>query len=43
VIGYARQLDPDLRLSNLKRRVGPLLPDRFAKYAAALQLAGVPD
>jgi hypothetical protein len=32
-----------LRLANLKARIGPLLPERFATYAAALRLAGVPD
>ncbi|WP_342727605.1 adenylate/guanylate cyclase domain-containing protein [Bradyrhizobium sp. B097] len=39
----ALQLDPDLSLSNLKSRIGPLLPERFAKYAEALRQAGVPD
>ncbi|MFB9269063.1 adenylate/guanylate cyclase domain-containing protein [Bradyrhizobium erythrophlei] len=39
----ALQLDPDLSLSNLSSRIGPLLPERFAKYAEALRQAGVPD
>jgi len=39
----ALRIDPSLSLSNLKARIGPLLPDRFAKYAAALRQAGVPD
>jgi tetratricopeptide (TPR) repeat protein len=39
----ALRIDPTLSLSNLKQRIGPLLPDRFAKYAEALSHAGVPD
>ena len=39
----ARQLDPGLRLSNLKDRVGPLRAQDFAKYAEALRLAGLPE
>jgi hypothetical protein len=39
----ALQLDPDLRISTLKTRIGPLRPDRFARYSEALSKAGVPD
>jgi len=42
-IARARQLDPGLRFSNLKDRVGPLRGQDFAKYAEALRLAGLPD
>jgi TolB-like protein len=38
----ALEIDPTFRLSNLKARIGPLLPDRFAKYAEALRRSGVP-
>lgn len=37
------QLDPDLRLSNLKHRVGQIRPDYFARYVEALRLAGLPE
>jgi TolB-like protein/class 3 adenylate cyclase/tetratricopeptide (TPR) repeat protein len=39
----ALQLDPDLRVSTLRKRIAPLAPDRFAKYAKALRKAGVPE
>jgi len=42
-IARALQLDSDLRLSNLKDRVGPIRPEYFAKYLAALQKAGLPE
>jgi tetratricopeptide (TPR) repeat protein len=38
----ALEIDPTFSLSNLKARIGPLLPDRFAKYAEALRQSGVP-
>ena len=37
------QLDPNLRISNLKDRVGPYRPDDFARYLGALRLAGLPE
>jgi TolB-like protein len=39
----ALRIDPTFTLSSLTARIGPLLPDRFAKYAEALRQAGVPD
>jgi TolB-like protein len=42
-VARALQLDPELRISNLNRRIGPLAPDRFGKYAEALRMAGVPE
>ena len=39
----ALRLDPDLRLSNLEERAGPLQPDDFNKYRDALRLAGLPE
>ena len=37
------QLDPAVRISNLKDRVSPLRPEDFAKYADALRKAGLPE
>jgi adenylate cyclase len=37
------QLDPALRISNLKDRISPLRPEDFAKYADALRKAGLPE
>jgi TolB-like protein len=37
------QLDPDLRLANLKDRVGQIRPDYSAKYVDALRQAGLPE
>jgi TolB-like protein/class 3 adenylate cyclase len=37
------QLDPALRISNLKDRISPLRPEDFAKYADALRMAGLPE
>ena len=37
------QLDPAVRISNLKDRISPLRPEDFAKYADALRKAGLPD
>ena len=36
-------LDPELRISNLKDRISPLKSEDFAKYADALRKAGVPE
>ena len=42
-IARARQLDPELRVSNLKDRIGPLRPEAFPKYVEALRKAGLPE
>ncbi|MDX8495976.1 BTAD domain-containing putative transcriptional regulator [Mesorhizobium sp. VK22B] len=42
-IARSRQLDPELTLSNLKHRVGPIRPAYFTKYFEALRLAGLPE
>jgi len=42
-IGRALQLDPNLRISNLKDRIGPMRPEDFAKYVDALRKAGLPE
>ena len=42
-IARGRALDPGMRISNLKDRVGPFQPEDFARYADALRLAGVPE
>jgi tetratricopeptide (TPR) repeat protein len=39
----ARELDPDLRISNLKDRIGPYRPDDFARFAEGMRLAGLPE
>jgi hypothetical protein len=39
----ALQLDPDMRVSNLKDRLMVLRPEHFAKYADALRKAGLPE
>ena len=38
-----RQIDPTLRISNLKDRVGAWLPEDLARYAEALRMAGLPE
>ena len=39
-----RQLDPELRVSNLKDRIGWFRrPEDFAKYADGLRKAGLPE
>ncbi len=43
VIARGRALDPDLRISNLKDRVGPFHPEDFLRYAEALRMAGMPE
>jgi TolB-like protein len=40
-LARARELDPDLRISNLKDRVGPYRPDDFARFAEGMRLAGL--
>jgi Flp pilus assembly protein TadD len=42
-IARALQLDPELRLSNLKDRIGWHAPDDFAKLVEALRKAGLPE
>ena len=42
-IARGRELDPGMRISNLKDRVGPFHPEDFARYAGALRLAGLPE
>ena len=37
------QVDPALRISNLKDRISPLQPKDLAKYADALRKAGLPE
>jgi adenylate cyclase len=39
----ALELDPDLRLSNVKDRFGPMRPDGFAMYEEGLRKAGLPE
>jgi TolB-like protein len=36
-------LDPGMRISNLKDRIGPFHPEDFARYAEALRMAGLPE
>ena len=43
VMSRIRQLDPALRISNLKDRISPLQPEDFAKYADGLRNAGLPE
>jgi tetratricopeptide (TPR) repeat protein len=40
-VARACQLDPDLRISNLRNRVGPYRPGDFARFAEGLRLAGL--
>jgi len=42
-IARALHLDPDLRISNLRDRVGQIRREYFEKYAEALRLAGLPE
>jgi TolB-like protein len=42
-IARALHLDPELRISNLKDRVGQIRPEYFATYVEALRLAGLPE
>jgi tetratricopeptide (TPR) repeat protein len=43
VVGRILNLDPALRISNLKDRISPLKSEDFTKYADALRKAGVPE
>jgi len=42
-IARGRALDPGMRISNLKDRIGPFHPEDFARYVEALRLAGLPE
>jgi tetratricopeptide (TPR) repeat protein len=42
-VARALQLDPDLRISNLKDRMGPRRAEDFAKYVEAMRKAGLPE
>ena len=42
-LARVRRLDPELRLSNLKNRVGPYRPKDFARFAEGMRLAGLPE
>jgi TolB-like protein/Tfp pilus assembly protein PilF len=42
-ITQARRLDPDLRLSNLKDRIGPFRPTDYVRFVEGLRLAGLPE
>ena len=37
------ELDPAMRISNLKDRISPLRPEDFVKYSDGLRKAGLPD
>jgi hypothetical protein len=37
------ELDPVVRISNLKDRISPLRPEDFAKYTDGLRKAGLPE
>jgi Flp pilus assembly protein TadD len=40
-LGLARELDPGMRIANLKYRVGPFRAEDFGKYEGGLRLAGL--
>ncbi len=42
-LARALHLDPGLRISNLKDRVGPYRPDDFIRFAEGMRLAGLPE
>jgi tetratricopeptide (TPR) repeat protein len=42
-VARARQLDPEMRISNLKDRIGPFRPDDFNHLIDALRKAGLPE
>jgi hypothetical protein len=42
-VARALQLDPEMRISNLKDRIGPFRPKDFATYVDALRRAGLPE
>ena len=43
VIRHLLELDPALRISNLRERISPLQPEDFAKYVEGLRKAGLPE
>jgi TolB-like protein/class 3 adenylate cyclase/tetratricopeptide (TPR) repeat protein len=43
IISRVLQMDPAIRISNLKDRISPLQPEDFAKYAEGLRKAGLPE
>ena len=42
-MGHLLEVDPALRVSNLKDRISPLQPEDFAKYVEGLRKAGLPE
>jgi TolB-like protein/tetratricopeptide (TPR) repeat protein len=42
-LARACDLDPGLRISNLKDRIGPYRPDDFSRFAEGMRLAGLPE
>ena len=38
-----RQIDPELRISNVKYVIGPFREEDFAKWADGLRKAGLPE
>jgi tetratricopeptide (TPR) repeat protein len=42
-LARARQLDPEMRISNLKDRIGSFQPEDFTNYIDALRQAGLPE
>ena len=42
-LARACDLDPELRISNLKDRVGPYRPDDFIRFVEGMRLAGLPE
>jgi TolB-like protein/class 3 adenylate cyclase len=42
-IARALQLDPELRISNLKDRIGPMRTEAFPGYVEAMRMAGLPE
>jgi tetratricopeptide (TPR) repeat protein len=42
-LARVRRLDPGLRLSNLKDRVGPYRPEDLARFTEGMRLAGLPE
>ena len=41
-LARVRRLDPELRISNLKYRVGPYRPEDFARFSEGMRMAGLP-
>jgi len=42
-LARVRRLDPALRLSNLRDRVGPYRPEDLARFTEGMRLAGLPE